>query len=103
MHMDRCTTCEGLSERCKIATPEEYRDVVRQLIDMVDRQSLRLVQADCPLEDILRPLGLGIFFTMASSVKHADRDSYFGLTHIMGTPSGNPRVHRYQAEKVPSR
>jgi len=51
--VDSCQTCEGLSERFRIATPEEYRESVRQLKEMVGRGSLKLVHADCPLEDIL--------------------------------------------------
>jgi hypothetical protein len=57
--MDHCATCEGLSERFNIITPDEYQDIARQLIGMVNRSSLELVQADCPLEDIVRRVWVG--------------------------------------------
>ena len=53
--MDQCAKCEGLYERFNIASPEEYKDVTRQLIGMVRRGSLAIVKASCPLEDILNP------------------------------------------------
>jgi hypothetical protein len=44
--------CEGLSKRFNIASGEEYRHIVHQLIGMVNRNALLLVQADSPLEHV---------------------------------------------------
>jgi hypothetical protein len=57
--MDDCPSCVGLSKPIKSTNPDQYRELVRQLIEMVNRNLLLLVRADCPLEDILGPVWPG--------------------------------------------
>lgn len=53
--MVSCTKCERFSERFNIATPGEYRSIVRQLIEMVQQGTFELAQSSCALEEILEP------------------------------------------------
>ena len=48
-----CVKCDGFKERLNFPTPREYRGIARQLIDVVNQGTFRLVHADCPLEEIL--------------------------------------------------
>ena len=53
--MNSCSKCVGFSQRLTIDTPSEYREIVRQLIELVEHGTFLLTRADCPLEGILRP------------------------------------------------
>ena len=44
-----CVKCDGFKERLNFPTPREYRGIARQLIDVVNQGTFRLVHADCPL------------------------------------------------------
>ena len=45
--------CDGFTERQNFPTLREYRDVVRQLIELVVSGRFLLVEASCPLEEML--------------------------------------------------
>ena len=53
--MESCPKCGGFSQRLRIPTPYEYRDIGRQLIEAVRQGVFLLIRADCPLEEILEP------------------------------------------------
>jgi len=38
-----------------IGSPYEYRDLARQLIEIVGQGTFRIVRATCPLEDLFNP------------------------------------------------
>ena len=48
-----CDRCQRLSTRFRLGTDREYRDLVRQLQDFVDRGVLKIVSANVPLSKIL--------------------------------------------------
>ena len=48
-----CIRCEHFSQRLDIDTSSQYQNIVRQLIDFVDQGLFALMQADCPLQDVL--------------------------------------------------
>jgi hypothetical protein len=50
-----CPKCAGFTERLTFATPEEYREFVRQLIGLVSQSRFSLLRGDCHLEDLLTP------------------------------------------------
>ncbi len=54
--MAGCTKCAGFSERINFSTPGEYKDVVRQLIEIVDQGIFVLIEASCPLRDVFQPV-----------------------------------------------
>jgi hypothetical protein len=45
--------CDGFAERQNFHTLREYRDIVRQLIELVASGRFVLAEASCPLEDML--------------------------------------------------
>ena len=53
--MDRCPICDGISQRFDLPGPEEYKKLVRRLMEMVKSGALKVVQASCPMEDIFGP------------------------------------------------
>ena len=50
-----CSKCAGFTERLTFATPEEYREFVRQLIALVSQSRFSLLRGDCRSEDLLTP------------------------------------------------
>jgi hypothetical protein len=48
-----CSRCDGFLERRRVNSPYEYRDLVRQILEVVQQSTLRLVRGTCPLEVIL--------------------------------------------------
>src|SRR5580765_2677578 len=48
-----CSRCDGFSERRRVNSPYEYRDLVRQIIATIEQGTFRVVSGDCPLEQIL--------------------------------------------------
>jgi hypothetical protein len=50
--MTKCPKCDGFTERVNFATPGEYLDTVRQLVEVVNQGSFLLVFASCPLQDM---------------------------------------------------
>jgi hypothetical protein len=50
-----CPRCKGFAERMNLREPWEYRDIARQLIEVIDEGPLRLVKGNCPLEDLSKP------------------------------------------------
>jgi hypothetical protein len=53
--MAMCRKCTGFTERLTFASPDEYRDFVRQLIEVVNQGRLFLTRADFPLQEMLTP------------------------------------------------
>ena len=49
-----CTKCDGFAQRFNIATIREYRDVVRQLMEIVNEGTFLLVYASCPLQEVFQ-------------------------------------------------
>jgi hypothetical protein len=54
--MDECAKCKGFSERLDLETPGEYRAIAGKLIEVVDQRTFAIVSADCPLEDLFKPV-----------------------------------------------
>src|SRR5216684_2539964 len=52
--MDSCPKCDGFSQRFNIGSLRDYRDIVRQLIEVVNQGTFFLVHASCPLQDVLK-------------------------------------------------
>jgi hypothetical protein len=50
--MTKCPKCGGFTERVNFASPGEYLDTVRQLVEVVNQGSFLLVFASCPLQDM---------------------------------------------------
>jgi len=57
--MAPCSRCDGLAQRFNIGTPYEYQSLVRQLIEVVNQGTFLLVEASCPLRDVLQPIWPG--------------------------------------------
>jgi hypothetical protein len=51
-----CAKCAGFAERINFATPSQYRDIVHQLLEIVDQGTFVLMEASCPLRDVLGPV-----------------------------------------------
>jgi hypothetical protein len=49
-----CPKCQGFAERTNFREPWEYRDLARQLIEIVGHGTFRIVKASCPLEDLFK-------------------------------------------------
>lgn len=52
--MASCSLCDGFSQRFNILSLREYQDIIRQLIEVVNQGTFLLVNATCPLEDMLK-------------------------------------------------
>ena len=52
--MASCPKCDRFAERFNIREPREYRDIARQLIELVNQGTFLIVRASCPLEDVLK-------------------------------------------------
>ena len=50
-----CPKCQGFAERMNLSMSREYRDIARQLIEIVGQGTFRIVRASCPLEDLFKP------------------------------------------------
>jgi hypothetical protein len=50
--MASCPKCDGFSQRFNIGSLREYRDLVRQLIEIVNQGTFFLTRASCPLQDV---------------------------------------------------
>jgi len=48
-----CARCDGFLERRRVNSPYEYRDLVRQILEIVEQGTFRVVSGTCPLEEIL--------------------------------------------------
>jgi len=51
--MASCSLCDGFSQRFNILSLREYQNIIRQLIEVVNQGTLLLVNASCPIEDML--------------------------------------------------
>jgi len=51
--MASCPKCDGFSQRFNILDLRHYQNIVRQLIEAVNQGTFLLVQASCPLQDML--------------------------------------------------
>jgi hypothetical protein len=47
-----CATCDGFSEAINFDSPQDYLDIVRQLMQIVGEGTLLMVHADCPLKEM---------------------------------------------------
>ena len=50
-----CPKCQGFAERMNMGSPREYRDIARQLIEIINQGTFGMVKASCPLEDLFKP------------------------------------------------
>ena len=48
-----CSRCQGFSERFYLYTPREYRDLARQLIEIVNQGTFLLLHSTYALKDLL--------------------------------------------------
>ena len=48
-----CARCDGFSERRRVNSGYEYRDLVRQIMETIEQGTFRLLSGTCKLEDIL--------------------------------------------------
>lgn len=48
-----CSRCDGFLERRRINSPHEYRDLVRQILEIVQQGTFRLLSGTCPLGEVL--------------------------------------------------
>lgn len=53
--MDFCSKCTGFAEKINTKEPSEYRNLARQLIEVVEQGTFFLMYASCPLDEILGP------------------------------------------------
>jgi hypothetical protein len=54
-----CAKCGGFSERINFNHSDEYRNIARQLIEVVAQGTFQIVQEDCPLQDLFKPVWPG--------------------------------------------
>jgi hypothetical protein len=47
-----CAKCDGFSEAINFDSPQDYLDIVRQLMEIVGEGTFLLVRADCPLKEM---------------------------------------------------
>lgn len=93
--MASCKKCDGFSERFNVPNPDEYQNLVRQLIQIVNEGTFLLVHADCPLDEILRPTLPGDFVAHEFECFACGRqfrlaaDTYHG--NVSWTPGDVPR------------
>ena len=69
-----CHRCDGFLERRPVNSLNEYRDLVRQILETVQEGTLRLVNGTCPLEEILTPSSLNSPFTLAGALPTGARE-----------------------------
>jgi len=48
-----CPTCGAFIEPANIDNPDEYRDLIRKLIEQVNQGTLRMTKGSCPLDRVL--------------------------------------------------
>jgi hypothetical protein len=51
-----CSLCGPFAENIQFPAQRDYQDFVRRLIDSVAQGRLRILEASCPLEDVLQPV-----------------------------------------------
>lgn len=70
--MASCPKCDGFSARFNIGTLREYRDIVRQLIEIVNEGTFWLVRRQVGLDVShhapVSPEGRGSIFSLTSSL-----------------------------------
>ncbi len=49
-----CDRCNGFSERFRVNTGYEYRELIRQLHELLQRNTFKLIRGTCSLEEVLR-------------------------------------------------
>jgi hypothetical protein len=49
-----CPRCDGFAQRFNISTIREYRDLARQLIEIVSEGTFLLIHASCPLQEVFQ-------------------------------------------------
>jgi hypothetical protein len=54
-----CKQCEGFSKQRNFNHPHEYRDLARQLMEIVEQGTFVMVKASCPLRELLGPVWPG--------------------------------------------
>jgi hypothetical protein len=85
--MVSCAKCEGFSQSFNISSMREYRDIVRQLIQIVGEGTFWLVRGSCPLQEVFNtPMpGDSIhhdFQCLACGRRfHLGADTYHGNAH----------------------
>src|SRR5262249_1404621 len=50
-----CSQCHGFCERVKIPDPREYRNLAKQLVELVSSGQFKLLQGTCGLEELFGP------------------------------------------------
>jgi hypothetical protein len=81
--MASCPKCDGFSQRFNIGDLREYRDIVRQLIDLVNHGTFFLMRASCPLQSAVSYL---VFSVMPgqSSVRNGEAGKPSLLKRLQG-------------------
>jgi hypothetical protein len=54
--MANCPHCAPFAEPVQFPTQRDYQDLVRRLIEAVAQGRMRILEASCPLEDVLQPV-----------------------------------------------
>lgn len=106
--MAQCPKCDGFSQRFNISTIREYRDLVRQLIEIMNQGTFLLAHASCPLQDMFKtPTPATASFT-SFNASPADEHSSSTLIPITGTQAGRLetcpnrlKIYQNQTETLP--
>ncbi|MGC1372111.1 MAG: hypothetical protein WA824_08235 [Candidatus Sulfotelmatobacter sp.] len=48
-----CPACGAFIEPANIDNPDEYRDLIRKMIEQVNQGALRMTKGSCPLDRVL--------------------------------------------------
>jgi hypothetical protein len=82
--MAQCSRCDGFLQKFNISSIHEYRDIVRQLIEVVNEGTFFLVHASCPLQDVFNTPMPGDIIShdfqclMCGRAFHLGADTYHG-------------------------
>ena len=86
--MALCPKCERFAERFNIRERREYRDIARQLIEIVNQGTFLIVRAVAPWGMYQKNIGPGTSLPTISSASPVGGCFIFMLTLIMGTRAG---------------
>ena len=90
-----CPKCDGFAQRFNISTLREYRDIVRQLIEVVNQGTFFLVHASCPLQEVFDTpmpsdsISHDFQCLMCGRLFHLGANTYHG--HASWTVGGAPK------------
>src|ERR1700722_15466900 len=90
MEVPECAPCAGFPARFEAHDPADYRNIVRLLIDAVNRGTLSIVYESCPLPEILGATMPGDTLTHDLKCMHCGRPFHLFADTYHGRVSWRP-------------